>query len=148
MLKYVGVGTDDLIQIYILYIRSIAEYCSVAWHSRLTLLQTNKIERIQKTCLKVILGEMYVSYEAALEMCGLDSLHVRRQARCLKFSLKCVKHPTNSRIFPLNTNIHGQDVKSKEKFEVNWARTGAYKMSAVPFCQRLLNSNSENQTKT
>ena len=62
-LKYVGVGTDDLIQIYILYIRSIAEYCSVAWHSRLTLLQTNKIERIQKTCLKVILGEMYLSYE-------------------------------------------------------------------------------------
>ena len=57
-LKYVGVGTDDLIQIYILYIRSIAEYCSVAWHSRLTLLQTNKGEKIRKTCLKVILGEM------------------------------------------------------------------------------------------
>ena len=140
-LKYVGVCTEDLIEIYILYIRSLTEYCSVAWHSGLTQMQSDKIERIQKTCLKVILGEMYVSYEAALEMCGIESLSSRRQKRCLDFSLKCIKHPKNSRIFPLNTKMHGQNVKSKELFEVNWARTSTYRMSAVPFCQRLLNTH-------
>ena len=36
-------------------------------------MQSEQIERIQKTCLKVILGEMNVSYEAALEMCGIDA---------------------------------------------------------------------------
>ena len=55
-LKYVGVTTEDLIDIYILYIRSITEYCSVVFHSRLTNEDSDKIERIQKTCLKVILG--------------------------------------------------------------------------------------------
>ena len=35
-LKYAGVGVEDLIEIYILFIRSIAEYCSVAYHSSLT----------------------------------------------------------------------------------------------------------------
>ena len=35
-LKYVGVNKDDLLNIYILYIRSLLEYCSVVWHSTLT----------------------------------------------------------------------------------------------------------------
>ena len=35
-LKYVGTKTEDLLDIYILYIRSIAEYCSVVFHSSLT----------------------------------------------------------------------------------------------------------------
>ena len=31
-LKYVGIRTEDLIEIYILFIRSITEYCAVAFH--------------------------------------------------------------------------------------------------------------------
>ena len=70
-LKYVGVCLEDLLDIYILFIRSVTEYCSVAFHSSLTHQQSDKLEKIQKTCLKVIMGEMYVGYLAALEMCGL-----------------------------------------------------------------------------
>ena len=36
-LKYVGVKTKDLIDIYVLFIRSVVEYCSVVWHSSLKL---------------------------------------------------------------------------------------------------------------
>ena len=101
-LKYVGVCLEDLLDIYILFIRSVTEYCSVAFHSSLTQQQSDKLEKIQKTCLKLILGKMYVSYAAALEMCGLDSLSDRREKRCLDFSLKCLKHPKNKRLFLLN----------------------------------------------
>ena len=80
-LRYVGVEIEDLIDIYKLFIRSVTEYCSVVFHSSLTTEQSNKIERIQKTCLKVILGDMYISYKAALEMCGLETLSKRREAR-------------------------------------------------------------------
>ena len=69
-LKYVGVSTEDLIDIFILFIRSITEYCAVAFHSSLTVAQATDIERIQKTSLKVILGDNFVSYHAALEMFG------------------------------------------------------------------------------
>ena len=54
--KYVGVDTEELVHIYILYIRSLLEYCSVVWHSTLTGEQCHNIERVQKLCLKIILG--------------------------------------------------------------------------------------------
>ena len=120
-LKYVGVNTEDLIDIYVLYIRSITEYCSVAFHSSLTIEQSNKLERIQKVCLRVILGEMHVNYDAAMEMCGLDTLFSRRVKKCLSFSLKSVKHQRNNRLFPLNKQTYGQDCKPREMFHVNWA---------------------------
>ena len=88
-LKYVGVRIEDLVDIYILYIRSVAEYCSVAFHSSLTLEQSNRLERIQKNSLKIILNDMYIDYPAALEMTGLETLADRRVQRFLNFSLKC-----------------------------------------------------------
>ena len=141
-LKYVGVNTDDLIEIYILFIRSIVEYCSVVYHSSLTVEQTNKLEKIQKTCLKVILGDLYIDYPAALEMCGLETLESRRQERCLNFALKAVKHPKNRRLFPPNLVNTDHTVRRREKFAVNFARTDAYQRSAIPFCQKLLNQHA------
>ena len=87
-LKYVGVSTEDLLDVYVLFIRSIVEYCAVVWHSSLTSEQSNSLEMIQKTCLRVILGENYVSYGAALEMCDLVTLSQRREDRCLSFARK------------------------------------------------------------
>ena len=129
-LKYVGVGFEDLLDIYILFIRSVTEYCAVAFHSSLTGQQSDKLEKIQKTCLKVILGEMYISYSAALEMCGLKTLSERRDKRCLDFSLKCIKHTKNSRIFPKNPSTSEHFIRNKEIFQVNFARTDDYRNSA------------------
>ena len=140
-LKYVGVPIEDLLDIYILFIRSVTEYCAVVFHSSLTLQQSEKIEKIQKTSLKVILGDMYVSYSAALEMCGLETLSDRRQERCLSFSLKSIKHTKNRRLFPLNPSTSEHFVRQKEIFQVNFAKTDDYKKSAIPFCQRLLNKH-------
>ena len=140
-LKYVGVSVEDLLDIYKLHIRSITEYCSVVFHSRLTKEESDKLERIQRVCLKIILGHMYIDYESALEMSGLETLKSRRVKRCLDFSLKCIEHPKNNRLFPLNTRTYGQDRNTKETFEVNWARTESYKNSTIPYCQRMLNDH-------
>ena len=146
-LKYVGVNTEDLLDIYILYIRSIAEYCSTVFHSSLTVEQSEKIERIQKTCLKVILGDMFIDYASALEMSGLETLFSRRKSRCLNFALKSAKHPRMSRIFPLNKSSPVCQTREQEKFEVNFARTSTYRDSTVPYCQRLLNTHYNTKTK-
>ena len=135
-LKYAGVSIEDLIDIYILFIRSTTEYCSVAFHSSLTLDQTADLERIQRTCLKVILGENYVDYKAALEMTGLTTLYARREKRVLDFSLKCLEHPQNKKLFPLNK----QD-RNRDTFVVNFARTGTYQKSTIPYCQNKLNEH-------
>ena len=142
-LKYVGVPIEDLIDVYILFIRSCAEYCAVVFHSSLTVENTASLERIQKISLRVILGENYVSYEAALEMTGLDSLFDRREKRCLDFSLKCLKHVRNQRLFPRNPYLENKNnkIRHREKFVVNFARTGTYRDSAIPYCQRALNKH-------
>ena len=77
-LKYVGLDTDTLLTIYKLFIRCIQEYCSTVFHYSLPQEQSYKIERIQANCLKVILGENYVSFEAALEICNIKLLGTRR----------------------------------------------------------------------
>ena len=140
-LKYIGLPIEDLIKIYILFIRSLTEYCSVVFHGSLTQELTRKIEQIQKTCLKVILSENYVSYEAALEMSGLETLHDRRESRCLSFAQKCVKNTENRKMFPTN-DVPTYNVRQTEKYVVNFARTNTYFKSAIPFCQRKLNEAS------
>ena len=77
-LKYVGVGIEDLLDIYILFIRSVTEYCAAKFQSSLTHEQSDKLEKIQKTCLKVILDDSYISNSAALEMCGLQTLFAKK----------------------------------------------------------------------
>ena len=113
----------------------------MAFHSSLSSQQEEALERCQSVSLKIILQESYVSYTAALEMTGLETLKTRREARCISFSLKSVKHENNKRMFPQNINANNtMEVRSREKYVVNFAHTNAYKQSAIPYCQRLLNA--------
>ena len=141
-LKYVGVNQEDLMNIYVFYIRSMLEYCSVVWHSTLTLEQSNKLEGVQKLCLKVILGSEYENYEQALKVSSLDSLSDRRDQKCLNFGLKSLLHPVPSQMFPVNPQVFSKpshESTNKEHFIVNWAKSESYKTSAIPYIQRMLN---------
>ena len=142
-LKYSGASTEDLIHLYKQFVRGKLEYSSVVWHSSLTERQARSLERCQAVALKVILSEMFISYEAACEMTGLENLSVRRTSRCLEFGLKSLKHPQNSRFFPQNPSVDNQlQIRDREPFRVNFARTAQYKNSAIPYIQRKLNENS------
>ena len=106
--------------------------------------QAAALERCQSVCLKVILQDNYISHEAALEMTGLEKLEDRRLQRCLDFSKKCLQHPINKRMFPLNPNLNNQqNIRDREKFKVNFAYKNFYKNSTIPFCQRLLNHDDK-----
>lgn len=141
-LKYVGIATEELIELYCMFIRSQTEYCSTVFHSSLNQRLSNKLEAIQKTSLRVILGVMYVDYQSALEMCGLVSLHERRESRSLKFAIKCTTHITNKHLFPVNPSNDPHDIRNREVFKVNKSNTENYKNSAIPSLQRKLNSDA------
>ena len=144
-LKYAGVSTKDLLETYILFIRSRTEYVSVAFHSSLTKKQEKAIERIQSTCLKVILGDKYLTYEDALLKTGLKTLKQRREEKCLSFSLKCLKHPQLKRLFPRNDNPHS--LRNTDEFKINFANTEHYRKSAIPYCQRMLNNHAKTKMR-
>ena len=55
---------------------------------------------------------MYVDYDSALEMCGLQSLHMRREHRSLQFAIKCTKHQINKEMFPLNQSTDIHDIRT------------------------------------
>ena len=95
---------------------------------------------IKSTALRVIFGEMYVSYDAAMEMTGLKALNTRREEQCLSYALKAVKHPVNNTKFP-KKNVESSH-KEREQYHVNFAQTEAYGQSAVPSLQRLLNARA------
>ena len=120
-----GLPVVELIHIYILYIRSVAD--SLA------------IEGIQKVALKIILNDNYEDYTQALMVTGLPTLKQRRITLCKKFAVKCVKNEKTSHMFPLSQhNI--ANTRHHEKFFVQPARTERLKNSAIPYMQRLLNS--------
>ena len=130
---------EELVNMYILFIRSAVEYACVVWHSSLTEEQHNDIERIQKTALRIILKEEYSGYKAALAHSGLDTLRDRRTKLSLKFAEKCLKDEKSADLFPLtvknvNTRLH-------EKYFVTPARTERLAKSTIPYLQKLLNSN-------
>ena len=81
-----AVPVADLVEIYILYIRSILENSAVVWHSALTIGQELELERVQKVALRIILKDKYVTYGTALKLCSLQTLKDRRRQLCLTFA--------------------------------------------------------------
>ena len=138
-LKYVGVSTEDLIDIYCSLIRSVVEYCSVVFHSGLTEAQNRQLENIQSTALRILLQENFVSSSAAREMTGLSTLFERRKSRIETFSLRCLRHPKHKALFPHNIKNTDKHFRSTEKFKVNFARTKQYQNSGIITCQKTLN---------
>ena len=142
-LKYVGTSESDLLTIYLLFIRCLAEYCSVVWHSSLTVEQSDDIESIQKVSLRIILNEKYLDYSNALIVTGLETLKTRRENKCLSFGLRCLEHPKHKQMFPLREpNKH--NIRNQEKFIVNKARTSYYQNSSIPQIQMKLNNYFKN----
>ena len=125
-----NVPTEELIHIYILFIRSLVEYCCAGWHSSLTEEDSTSIERIQKVALRMILKEDYSDYPSALEITRLETLRQRWTQLSLNFSKKCLKSDRMSELFHLI--VKTVNTRPHEKNYVSPAKT-------VPYLQRLLN---------
>ena len=133
-----AIPMPDLVNIYCLYIRSVAEQSSVVWSSSITKGESLELERIQKVALRIILKDNYVSYQNALKVTNLQSLKERRSKLLRKFALKCSRHPRTSDMFPVRKN--SRTLRWQEYYEVTKARTDRLANSAIPTMQRLLNS--------
>ena len=140
---------EDKKTIYVLYIRSILEQSCVVWHSSLTQENSEDIERVQKAAIRIILGQKYEKYEDALIKVNLDSLKERREKLCEKFAQKCVDSD-NVRcndMFEKRQKTHIMVTRKEESYVVNHANTERLKKSAVPYLQRILNSDANMESE-
>ena len=122
----------DMINIYVLYIRSILEQSCQVWHHTISEDEVTDIERVQKVACKIILKNRYTSYPQALETLNLETLRDRRNSLCLKFAKKCLKH---------DKARHDKNTRDREMYNVQHARTSRLKDSALPQMQRMLNAD-------
>ena len=130
---------EEMINIYILFIRSVLEQSCVVWHSSLSEDDHIALERVQKVAMRIILDSQYTDYSSALIQTKLDTLRSRRKYLCLKFAKTCVKKGKLNDLFPLiNKNVN---TRPHEKFYVTRAKTERLAKSTVPYLQRLLNEN-------
>ena len=129
---------EELVNIYILFIRSMVEYACVVWHSLITGEDSTGIERVQKTALRLILRDQYFDYASALEVTGLDKLSERRTQLSLSFARKCLRNKKTANLFPLNKK--SVNTRPHEKYYVTPAHTERLAKSAIPYLQRLLNA--------
>ena len=138
---------NDLKRIYIMQVRSKLEQSAVLWHFGLSNKNRAKLERVQKSALKVILGKRYTTYSDALEKLNIESLEDRRKSLCLKFAKKCLQVEKLKKLFPKNIKKHTMLKRGSDKFRVNRSLTTRYKISAIPQMQRMLNLHEKRRQK-
>ena len=137
-----NVPVEDLLHIYILYIRSLVEQNVAVWNHTITQEEVDDIERVQKTALKIILKENYVDYHSALQSADMEKLCVRRTTLCLRFAKSCLKNEKMADMFPLNPN-YDEKLRNSEKYQVKFAHNNRLKDSAIPALQRMLNDDAK-----
>ena len=138
-----NVPTRELVNIYCLYIRSVAEQSCVVWGSSITLGEDNDLERIQKVALRIILKENYITYNHALSITSLQTLKSRRILLMKRFAVKCTKNSFTENMFPLNPST--ANTRNREKYIVTKGKTDRLTKSAIPTMQRLLNKMKTNK---
>ena len=132
---------EDIKNVYFLFVRSLLEQSATVWHSSITEENNQDLERVQKSAVKLILGEQYVDYKKGLIKLDMESLTDRRENLCLNFSLKCVRDPKTEGMFPETKKAHHMETRKQNKIQVQHAHTERLKKSAVIYMQIILNQN-------
>ena len=106
----------ELLTAWKVLLRPITEYAAPLWHSGLTKCDSEKLERLQKRALGLILGTTYIdyvryynvkggyaTYEAALRYLEIPKLADRRESLTKTFAIDTFKNEIHEGFFEKNT---------------------------------------------
>ena len=89
-LKHAGFNTEELSKVYRVIVRPVADYMQVVYHSMMTDIQDEMVERLQSQALKIIFGKDN-KYADMREMAAVTTLRARRIEAWDKFAERCAK---------------------------------------------------------
>ena len=132
------VSKKDLLLIYKLKIRNTLEQLLVVYAGAMTVEQSDRLETVQKKCLKCIFGRRpkNVSYESFCKNLGIETLYERRTKVCLKFVKKSLKNQPD--MFPRQ---NPSNYTRSKLLKVPAWRTRRYATSPRLFLADLYNKN-------
>ena len=137
-IRELGGSSGDLLTVYKLQIRCLAELACPVWNGALTINDSLRLERIQKNAARIILGQNYLTYENALSILNIPKLSDRRKDLCLKFALKASKNNKYSAWFQETI----KKTKTSQKYKLPYVRTTAYQKSPLIYLAKLLNEHT------
>ena len=140
-MKILNIEAEIMLDFYLKEVRSILEFGVAIWNSGLTLKQSDKIERIQKICVNVILcdTEWEIPYKIGCTLLGIEPLSLRREELCIRFIQKCSQNPMHSDLFTMGQNVNTR--QEKQLYREFTTRTNRFFDSPLCYLTRLLNSN-------
>ena len=130
----------DILKLYDSLVRSILEYSAVTIHSQLSKYQSNRLEQVQKQCLRIMFG-YGKPYSELLSQSGLEKLSVRRQNQFEKFAERASTNPVYKSWFPLNEGRKG--TRNRNVYLEKTARTDRLYKSPLYTMRRLLNGTPD-----
>ena len=141
-MKILDLEPTVILDVYLKEIRSLLELAVPAWHSGLTLKQSQDIERVQKVAVNVILSDCKTgisefTYDMALLVLDIEPLEVRRDQLCLTFAKKTVKS-RHSDMFTKNNSAHFN--RTKPKYLEPKCNTTRFFKSPLNYLTRMLNN--------
>ena len=112
------------------------------WHSGLPKILSEKIERVQKICVSIILcdKEKTIPYLVGCTLLGIEPLFLRRTEICIRFIQKTSLEPKHSDMFTKNVNTHNTR-HNKAIYKEHTFRTKRFYDSPLCYLTRLLNCN-------
>ena len=134
-----GLDKEELKNIYFLFVRSVLEQSATVWHSSLTQENKEDLERVEKSAIRIIMGEEFKGYQKSLDKLDIETLDARRESLCLNFALKTSKNPKMKKMFSLKDKHHDMQTRQPEKYVVQHANTERLKKSSIIYMQNLLN---------
>ena len=139
---------EDLKNIYITFIRSVLEQSAVVWHTSLTQQNSEDLERIQKSAMKIIMNNEYKGYKQSLIELDLQNLYDRREGLLLNFGLKCLKSDKSKIHFPPTHKKHTMKTRKTNTFQEQKCSKARLSNSTIPQLQKRLNEYYKNNTQT
>ena len=139
-MKILKIDPTIIIDFYFKEIRSICEMACQVFHSGLTKKQCSEIESVQKKSLKIILGDLYSTYEEACTLLSAEPLADRRDSLCLTFVKRAVRSGLHSDIFTPGCSISSTRSDKNLLKEYN-CNTKRFYNSPLPYLSRIFNQN-------
>ena len=103
------------------------QYC-VVWHSSLTNVDSNNLERFQNWATRILLlKEEYNTYEDALKTLEIKSLYERRLVLCERIAKNTTEYDKLKLMFPKKETETNMEIRNTEQYEINLANTKTQK---------------------
>ena len=134
-MKKLGLDNEFCTDVFKKEMRSVLEFAVPVWSGGISKHESNQIEKVQKTAVKIILQNKYSDYDSACNELKTENLNSRREKLCLKFA----RNNLNSKNTFFATKLTKLNLRKQRKFQEMKCNTTRMFNSSIQYMSRLLN---------